>query len=439
MKRFTIHLLILLSVIQVTELYAQTTIYSFDSFLVYVEQRSTTIRSGQFKLDQANAARLAAVLGVIDLTGSVSLNITNNTELPVSVFPAETFGGTPGTFREVQTGIQYTNNFNQYAEVRLINPSGWKNLKLSKINIEKTETNNWLNKKSLYENLASTYFNILGLQSQYEYARASAASSDTIFQITKNKFQAGLVRKQELSDAEVNFLNTKESANQIYYQLQQQYLALKILADIPEQDSFYIGETLSYEIPVATPEVDKNRLSAQAAHLNEQSALTTFKQNKYLLWPTLSAFVSNSYQQFNTQFSLFDDNVNWINSNFIGLKLNWTIPSATTISQISKSKYDYWLTLENARHTLNEANLADNQLKVDYVKATSQARSDQDIVKLRSESYQQNFFNYKEGLVPLDQLLNSYVNTVNSQYNLALSMANVMLTKAKININNSLQ
>jgi outer membrane protein TolC len=439
MNRWGKYLLLVVSYLVSHHTFSQIAIQSFDELLVLAEKNSTTIRSDEFRLRQAEKARSAAVANVIDLTGSVSLNVTNNTELPVSLFPAEAFGGTPGTYREVQTGIQHTNNFNQYVELKLINPGAWKSLTRANVQIEATQVDNQRSRKSLYESLASGYYNILGLQSQYQYAAAAEAASDTILQLTRYKFQAGLVRQQDLNDAEVNAHNARESKRQIAFLLQQEYLSLKILADIPENEEVSIDETVESSTASGTPEIDEDRLTVSWARMNEKSARATYRQYQIQLLPTLSAFASNSYQQFSSQFSLFDSQVSWINSNYIGLKLNWVIPTASSISQIHQSRYDYLISSETTRHAIHEADAARKQLWVAHDKAVSQSLTDEAIVKLQNESYMNNLASYREGVASLEDLLRSYSNLVNSQYQLASSRANALLAQARIHINNKIQ
>ena len=130
-----IFLLILFS-INNYELKCQLIFNSLEQVLSYTKEKSSSIKSNSIKIEQAEKGKLAAIASIIDLNGNVSLNVNQNTRLPVSLFPAEAFGGTPGTYQEIQTGIPFTNNLSQYGELKLINISGWKSLKLAKINLD---------------------------------------------------------------------------------------------------------------------------------------------------------------------------------------------------------------------------------------------------------------------------------------------------------------
>ena len=417
---------------------AQHSFNSLDALFNYANQKSTVLRSDSLKLDQAKKAKLAALLAIPDLNANVGLNVTDNTKLPVSVFPADAFGGAPGTYREVQTGIQYTNNFNQYAEVKLINASGWQNYKLARINIATTNIDNKISKKTLYENITNCYYNIITLQAQQLSTTENIKVSDTILQIVTNKHDAGIARQQDVNDAQASYINATESLRQIQSVIASQYLTLKILCDLPESEDILISE-LPGSGKGAEPILSINELNYISSYNKQQYAKASYKQSKRTLLPSLNAFASNSNQQFSDNFSLFDQRISWINSNYIGLKLSWQIPTANTIAQVSKAKYDYLLSVQNTEHQRLKSNLEFEQLKIDYNKSVSQSNSNKQVAMLRADTYRRNVENYREGIISLDKLLLSYNEMVNSNYTSISTSVSVLLNEAKIKIYNTIR
>ncbi|MBX9784799.1 MAG: TolC family protein [Chitinophagaceae bacterium] len=418
---------------------AQIVFANLDSLLSYARSKSITIQTGHIKLDQAKKAKLAAVLSIPDVTGNASLSYTHNTRLPVSLFPAEVFGGQPGTFREVQTGIPYNTNFNENIDVKLLNLKGWENLKLSKLNIESSVSDNKITLKSLEENIAATYYNIVNLQEQLISTNKNLEAADTLLKITENKYAAGIAKQQDVNDAKVNYLTTKENSKQIEYLLAQQYLSLKILCDFPEQDSITITEQLLAAPNYTMPVITENNVAVTNSFLKEKVAFSNYKVQKNALYPTLSFFQSYTNQQFNTSSKFLDKSVSWIPSSYIGLRLSIPLPNANTISQVSKTRYDYLLAQKNTEQQKIKAGLEIKQLSVDYAKAVSQAKANNEIYKLRKETYEKNLNLYSEGLMSLEQTLNSFNTMVSSHYNLISSRITVLAAKAKIDINNHIK
>lgn len=418
---------------------AQKAFISIDSLFQYVQSKSIALQSGDIKLDQAKKARLAAILSIPDVTGNLSFSYTNNTKLAVNLFPAEIFGGQPGTYREVQSGVQYNTYGNENIDIKLLNLKGWENLKLYKLNVESNVADNKIALKQLYENIAATYYNIVTMQEQLVTSRQNISSADALLKIAENRYAEGLIRQQDVNDAKVNSLAVMENLRQIQFLIQQQYLALKIICDIPEKESIRIVQNIAIVDAAETPVIDGNYISLASSLAKEGIALVNYKQQKYSLYPTVSFFQSYTAQQFNTRSKFLDNSVKWIPSSYIGLRLSIPIPSSNSFSQLSKAKYDYLLAKKNTEQQNIKTVLETKQLRLDFEKAVSQANSSSEIYTLRKETYEKNVNLYQEGLVSLDQTLNSFNAMVTSNYNMVSAIVSVLSAKAKININNTIR
>jgi outer membrane protein TolC len=415
---------------------AQKSFNSLDALIAYSQEKSITLQSNKIRLEQAQKAKLAAVLGTIDPIANINGSFTNNTRLPVNLFPAEAFGGQAGTYRQVQTGVQYTTATTQNIDIKLINPSGWENLKLSKINIALTESNNQITLKTLQENIATSYFNIIMLQEQLKSTQRNLAVADTLYQTTKNKYDLGLVKPQDVNDTKVNYLTTQENIKQIEFLIKQQYIVLKTLCDIPESEEIEIKQDFDIQ-QISRLNIESNSLQVSNSMLKEQYAWSNFNQTRKMSLPTLSFVASNSYQLFNTEFKMFDGN--WINSNYIGLKLNFALPNATLIANRTQANYNYKLAKQSTEQARIKTNLETKQLANDFDKAASQTSTNKEIYALRTDTYQKNKNLYSQGLISLDQTLNSFNAMVNSEYSLISSKINILLAQAKIDIHNKIK
>ncbi|MEM6347090.1 MAG: TolC family protein [Bacteroidota bacterium] len=421
-----------------TDLGSTRVFNELEDLLDYTDKQSVSLKNNAIQLDQAKKAKLAAVYGTIDVTGSLlSAQFTNNTQLGVSLFPAEIFGGEPGTFREVEMGVQYNTNLTSFADVKLVNPAGWSDLKLAKVNIDLTNSNNQLSLKQMQESVAANYYNIVLIQEQIRSTEQNLAVADTLHQITTQKFEEGLLSQIDVNESKINYLNTEETIAQLEYLLEQYYISLKILCDIPENETISITELKRSPQEAMGPTVALNQLSLSNALLREEYARQSYKGAKAAMMPTLSLQLSNSYNLYNTEFEPFTGN--WINSNYIGLNLSVPIPNAKRISQSSMAKYDQQMAINNTEQARNQAILDQQNLEADYKKALSQFEADEEVLALRKDSFAKNQELYKEGLVSLEVVLNSFNAMVNAEYSLIASDVNIELSIANININNNIR
>ncbi|MDO1449372.1 TolC family protein [Rhodocytophaga aerolata] len=418
---------------------AQTVISSFDELLQLTGAKSLTLKNTDITITQAKKARLASLMGIVDPTGSVSGSYTNNTQLPVSLFPAEILGGQPGTFQEVPLGVQYQTNFNAYIDIKLLNPQGWSNLRLAKINIDLSETEQKLTRKQLYEDIAAVYFNILTLQEQLTATGQNVAAADTLAQTVAEKYRQGLANGQELNDSQATLLSTQESYRQIQYLVEQQILSLKVLCDIPETEQIQFTQPVQGNVDLYTVNISENTLQATNAMLQEKYAQVNYYKMVNSNLPTLSIIGSSTRQQFNTVPRLFDNRVNWIPSSYIGLQISMPIPGTNSIAGFYKARFDYERARNGAIQARANAQSAAKQLQVEYNKSFSQYKNNQQVYELHRDSYQKNALNYQAGILTLDQTINSFNTMVNSQYQAISSAIQVLLTEAKINIHNKIQ
>jgi outer membrane protein TolC len=418
---------------------AQKIVTNFDEFVSYAASKSKTLKNGEIQLSQAQKAQLSVIYGIIDPTGNLSGTYTNNTRLPVNLFPAEILGGQAGTYKEVQLGVQYQTNFNLNLDIKLFNRQGWENLKLSKINVEMLASDNKISLKTLHENTAVVYFNIVTLQEQIKATAINRGAADTLYASVFRKFQQGLVKKQDVNDAKINVLTIEQSMQQIKFLIAQQYLALKLLCDMPETEDLQINEAVSSDVLKPMPPIERTSLWVNNTLVKENFAQSNYKKSLYGYLPTLSFFAAATTQQYNTKGTLFDGDVNWIPSNYVGLRLNIPIPSSNTIAQVSKAKYDVLLSKNNVEQAKIKTDLDVKQLEIAYNKALSQVKSNKDIYEIRKDTYQKNLLNYNAGIINIDQTLDSFNAMVNSNYDLISSTISVLLAEAKINIQNKIK
>jgi outer membrane protein TolC len=418
---------------------AQKVVTNFEEFASYAASKSKALRNGEIQLTQAQKAQLSVIYGIIDPTGNLSGTYTNNTQLPVNLFPAEILGGQPGTYKEVQLGVQYQTNFNLNLDIKLFNRQGWENLKLSKINVDMLTSDNKISLQTLHENTVVVYFNIVALQEQSKATAVNLATANTLYESVFRKFQQGLVKQQDVNDAKINVLTLEQSIQQIKFLISQQYIALKLLCDMPETEDLQINEAVSSDALKPMPPIERTSLLVNNMLIKENFAQGNYKKSLYGYWPTLSFFAAATTQQFNTKGTLFDGNVNWVPSNYVGLRLNVPIPSSNTITQVSKAKYDVLLSKNNVEQAKIKSDLTLKQLQIGYEKAVSQVKSNKDLYDIRKDTYQKNLLNYNAGIISIDQTLDSFKAMVGSNYELISSTISVLLAEAKINIQNEIK
>ncbi|WP_163407894.1 TolC family protein [Flavobacterium ajazii] len=427
--------IVLLMICYISNTYSQERFTSLNAVLEYASKNSLTLQGNSIRYNQAKKRKLAAIVGILDPLGGGNLSAINNSKLPVTLFPDVS---NPGVYNETKFGKKYNTSFEQNISVKLLNLEGWENLRLAKINLDLTNSNSQITIKELQENIANNYFNIVSLQIQKKSALQNQTVADTLYQIALNKYNLSLVKQQDVNDSKANFLNTKENVNQIEYLIQQNYLSLKNLCDIPEEEEIVIENNNPDFVQIFNPNVLENTLNLDNAILKEKYALRNFEQTKNYTLPNISFIFNQSSQRYSDPFKVFGGT--WYKSSYIGLNFSFSLPiNAGNMAKKFNAKYEYELTQKATKQARIKSTLNVRNLENEYNKNKSQYQSNNEIYILRKDTYEKNKRLYISGQQSLDQTLNSFNAMVNAEYNLISSKINIHLIEARIDINNKIR
>ena len=408
---------------------------TLDSLFEYAENHSISIKTGEQQVLLAKWQKISAQAGLVNFKMQTSFSLTDNVKLPVTYFPAEAFGGEPGTFKEVTTGQQFIGNFNFAPQIDIINPVSWSRLKSAKINSQLTDVTNLMVKKSLFESISASYYNIISLKEQIEITQKNLYTADTLQMIMQNKYTEGIVRQQDLNDATINKISLKDKLTQFEISLNQQYYALKVLCDIPQDTDILLTENTIYNQPFELNLQTNNQLEHKSSLLKADLAKEELRANRLAQYPTVSIVAYDGWQQ-NSKIQFFDPNNNWINAQYIGLRLSMPFPDINKFTLTKSAKINKTISELDAEHTKLQNDVTNIQLSLDYEKAYSQFKTANQIFLLKNENYQMALNQFNESILSSDKLLIAFDAMLASQLSYSAALANLLYTKSKIEINN---
>ena len=183
-----------------------------------------------------------------------------------------------------------------------------------------------------------------------------------------------------------------------------------------------------------------SQLQLKSNLLQMEYAKANLRSNRLSNLPVVSLLYYNSYYQ-NSNSQFFDSNPNnkWLNSAYIGGKITIFLPDVTHIVSSSNAKINYHASVIDFNHNKLQNDIANNQLHLDYQKAYSQFVTTKQISKLKEENYRMAVNQYNQAILSSDKLLTSFNDMLVSRLNYSSSLANLLFTKSKIDINNSIK
>jgi len=432
------NIIIFIICVQAMQFVGAQSVISFtniDSVLNYAQQNSVTSKNNELQLKLANWQKQSARLGIVNFKMQTSFSLIDNVLLPVTFLPGEAFGGASGTFKEVTTGQPYVSNLTVMPQIDLINPSNWSKVKSANINQELTEVNNLISTKTLYESITASYYNVISIQKQIKITEESLMLSDSLLFIVNEKYTEGLVRKQDLNDSEINQVNLIGKLDQLKILLEQQYLGLKILCDIPSETQVLISNELVNNVQIDLNLRSTNQLLYRIAVLKTEQINADIRTNKFSQLPTLSLVGYSAWQQSSTA-TFFDKDKLWINSQYIGLKLNVPFPDINRHMQTKSLEINRDISVVNAEHTKLYNEITNSQMTLDYENAVSKVTTASKVFSLKEDNYNMAIKQYEMDVLPTDRLLIAFNDLLISQLEYSNALATLQFTKSKIKINN---
>ncbi len=436
MRLFFIKIFLLLTVAA----NAQTALQfqSLQEVFAYADSHSSTFKNATQQIILVKYQTLAAKLAQWNIKGDANFSSIDNTKLPVSYLPAEIFGGPAGTFKTITLGQQYVSSLNITPQIDILNPYNAAKIRVAKAYEKVTAVNNLLSKKSLYESLAGTYYNILSYQWQIKVTEKSLANLDTLVHITQQKQQAGIGRMQDVNNAVANQLSAQDKLQQLEVLLLQQYNSLKILCDIDGAEPVSINTADPAKAVFDSSLAAAGHLQQTQNEVQKKYQEEDWRAAKRFWLPTVSAVGNLAWQQNSKK--QFYDNSAWFGSNYIGFKvLIPLVPDANKFATVKYDRINLVIADVNLKHAVLQDSINNEQLKLDYEKAFGSYDLAGKIDLLRQDTYQKNLDIYKQGILSATDLLLSFNDWLNSSLNTVVQLANSEYAKSKININNTVK
>jgi len=409
-----------------------------DSLISFAQKNSIAIKTGNAQALLAKYQTLYAKINKFNPRASVNYAATDNTQLPVNFFPAEVFGGTPGTFKEVQSGQQYVQSVYITPQIDVINSANWEKLKSARLNEQLASVSNKLIQKTLSESIAAAYFNIVSFQQQISITSKTLLHADSILQIFQNKFEQGIIRSQDVNNAKVNKLMIKDRLQQIQNAMEQQYNLLNLLCEADAETIIEIEHIENATTTLQQPVIALNILAVTQSKLQLQYARSEYKANKAAYYPILSLIGNWAWQE-NSKLHFFDNNARWIPTNYIGLRLSYTFPDAGRLSQTATAKSNWQIAEMNVKHKTKQQETENVQLYLEFKKAKEIMMVAEEIKLLKEDTYRKNLNLFVQNIYPADNLFLAFTDALTATLNYQSAVINLQYQLSKININNSIR
>lgn len=410
-------------------------VHSLPEVLQLSKEKNYALQNATLQTQLARLTKKTAIGNVLNPRIPASAQALNNFEQQVSFLPGPIFGLPEGTFKEVTMGQQYTSTFSVQPQFDILNLGSIAQVKSAKINEELVENQNKLNEQTIYNQINGVYFNLLSYDAQKKIIQENIKIAENLVLINQNKFNEGITRKQDVNEAEANLIALQDKLTQLVFneKLQKQSLALFFENEL----ELKLTEKLSNYENIEEIVTTNSNFKSENYKLQYQMMQQDLKIARLQQLPVLSFISSFNWQNLSNE-NYFDANSNWVNFNYVGLKVTWDFPTnVQKLATVYNKKIQLNQLKNNADHAEKENELANKQLEIEYQKAIEQFKNFKKIYVLKKDTFEKNYNQYQEQILPLDKLLISQNDLLISEINMVNALANIGFSKNKIVINNN--
>ncbi len=432
MKTFCLHIGLAALMLPIIA-HGQTTIRSVDELWKYADAHNINIVSAKLEADKAKLAKrisYSALLPQINASGS----FTDNTALQTTLIPGAIFGKPDIPFIAAKFGQTYIYNGTIGGQMDVVNLQTVFNARMARAT-EAYNINNLANtRKSVYQQLASNYYNYLLMKEAERLNIENILVTDSVVQSTNNKFTEGTENEMNLNKAKINLEKIRENLISAQYQMQIAKSNIMALLNLPLKEEYNITDSLEPVKDAASGVFQEDPATQMAFSLQLVSA-AQYKAAKFAFLPTLSIAYNYSTVQNNNEFKPFANGVPWYPSSFWSVKANIPLfTGGSRIWQMQKAKLDLEESEAKFEAAMKQADINDANLQLAFRKAKAMVKHAEEVMRLSHENYIHASYRYETGVSNIDDKLKAFSDYIDNQNQYLNQLSDYLLQLYQIKI-----
>ncbi|MET6989710.1 TolC family protein [Sediminicola arcticus] len=369
-----------------------------------------------------------------------ALSYQNQLKQPISLIPAEFFGGEPGTFAPIIFGQAQTANATATLKQQIFDGSYIVGVQASKAFISYSANNKEKTDLEVRKAVVEAYGNVLlAKESVAIFEKNREALNKNLYE-TKKIYENGLGDEESVDQLQItlssveNQLRNGQRLEKLTLQMLNLVMGLDITTPTVLKEDLDNLTQKEIDLRLLDQELTmENNVDYKLAYnLNEQRFFE-LKLTKSKALPTLNAFINYGSTAFSQNFDFFNRDQQWFDSSILGFDLSIPIFSsfkrnATT----SRAK----IALDKAKIQLEEAKenirLQFENAKSEYLFSIEQYDTSKNNLALAERIEQKNQIKFFEGLASSFELRQAQTQLYTAQQEYLQSMVGVINNKTEL-------
>ncbi len=411
--------------------HAQTTVLSLEQCITKALQENLSIKSARYEIDLTQD-KISEVKAGLFPQVNLSANYQYNTQIATQLAPAAAFGGKPGEFRALQFGVPTTTTVGIVANQALFNAQLFIGLRAAKTASELSQLQLIKSQEDVVYNISATYYNAQSLAQQIELLKKNLTSMLKLTEITNLLYQNQLAKKTDVNRLEVNRANLETQIENLQNTYTQLISLLKFLINTPQETPLEIQTDVQTDLNVLTQEAGNAEQRTDYKLLEVYKILNGYEQKVISsgYFPIVSLVGQYARQGFAKSGELAYTS---FPVSFVGVQLQMNLFDGFNKMFKMRQKKIELKKLDNQvlmfkENTNREMVNARNTLKVNLKTLTFQQTN----MNLAQKVYEQTQLQFKEGIVGINDILNSENALKEAQTNYLTSLVKVRMAELEL-------
>ncbi len=408
--------------------------FSVQQCLDYSHQHNMQVKNAMLDLQiqqQTNKGITAGALPTISATGSTQ----DYFQTPITLVPAEFFGGTPGTFEPVSFQPKYGASGGVTLTQTIFDGQVFVGLQAKKSSIDLYQKAIDISEESISVNIHKAYYQLVVSKTQMIQLDSNVARAKKLLNDSKALYENGFQEKLDVDKATVQLANLETQRRTTQTTIDNGYLALKFLLGMPVKDSLVLTDNFSEE-DLKSGFLDNSTYSYQDRNDYQNLQITAklgeynVKRYKYSYLPVLS--ITGAYQKnaLGDTYDFFTNKGTWYTTSYAGLNLNVPIFSGfSKNANVKKAKLQLQQTqnqLENLKNSIdNDVAQATNKFRTSILTIDYQKQN----MQLAESVYNQTKKKYESGLASNTDITNAQTDLVTAQTNFINALYDAVIAR----------
>ena len=438
MKRFLFIMFLLWNGFEIS---AQSNTFTLDEAIQYAMQNNAISKNASNDLEIAQAKKWETIAtGLPQISAFV--DYANNIKQPISLVPAEFFGGDKGEFAEISFGTKQT--FDGTATLNQLLFDGSYIIGLSSIKLYLEIADNVKAKTDLEvkRNVISAYGNVLVSQERVKFLEENLENVEgNLKEITK-VYENGMTELENVEQLTITYSNLKNSMDYAVKLGNTSENILKMVIGLPLENEITLSEDLGgltlkkidMELINKPISMDQN-IDYIIANNEKKSQETLLKLEKSRALPTISAYLQGTYKGNSNSFDFLDSDQKWYGSSVAGVTMSIPIFSSLRRSaKTQQAKIEVAKASEELLQTEKRVLIELENAKTNYQFAINNFQNAQKNLSLAKKIEKKNGIKFIEGIASSFELRQAQMQLYSIQNELLQSMLEVINKKTNLEI-----